>query len=103
MEDIMTRTRINQTWTRRPMESKILPKTPRDDKRPEKPDLKCHKCGSTSHLANTCTNKTKMNEVQVIEEVQCSEEKEESDQYSSIFTPILKKIGLLRTLQLSLK
>ncbi|MBW0523292.1 hypothetical protein O181_063007 [Austropuccinia psidii MF-1] len=33
----------------------------------------------TSNLANTCTKKEKINEVQVIEEVQCTEEKEESD------------------------
>ncbi|MBW0563351.1 hypothetical protein O181_103066 [Austropuccinia psidii MF-1] len=61
------------------MESKMVPKISRGDKIPERPVLKCHKCGSTSHLANTCTKKRKINEVQVIEEVQCTEEKEESD------------------------
>ncbi|MBW0573251.1 hypothetical protein O181_112966 [Austropuccinia psidii MF-1] len=60
MEDIITRTRI------------------------ERPVLKCHKCGVTSHLANTCTKKTKINEVQVIEGIQCTEEKEESDQDSAV-------------------
>ncbi|MBW0572863.1 hypothetical protein O181_112578 [Austropuccinia psidii MF-1] len=50
------------------MESKMVPKILREDKRPEKPVWKCHKCGSTSNLANTCTKKTKINEVQVIEE-----------------------------------
>ncbi|MBW0526720.1 hypothetical protein O181_066435 [Austropuccinia psidii MF-1] len=84
MEDIITRTRIGKTWTRIPMESKMVPKIPREDKRPERPVLKCHKCGSTSHLANTCTKKTKINEVQVIEEIQCTEEKEESDQDSAV-------------------
>ncbi|MBW0553212.1 hypothetical protein O181_092927 [Austropuccinia psidii MF-1] len=84
MEDIITRTRIGKTWTRIPMESKMIPKIPREDKRPERPVLKCHKCGSTSHLANTCTKKTKINEVQVIEEIQCTEEKEESDQDSAV-------------------
>ncbi|MBW0477120.1 hypothetical protein O181_016835 [Austropuccinia psidii MF-1] len=58
----------------------MVPKISRDDKRPEKPVLKCHKCGSTSHLANTCTKKSKINEVQIIEEVQYTEEKEDSDQ-----------------------
>ncbi|MBW0523672.1 hypothetical protein O181_063387 [Austropuccinia psidii MF-1] len=66
------------------MESKIISKVPREDRRPEKPVFKCHKCGSTSHLANTCTKKTKINEVQVIEEVQCTEGKEESDLDSAV-------------------
>ncbi|MBW0569551.1 hypothetical protein O181_109266 [Austropuccinia psidii MF-1] len=79
MEDIITRTRIGKTWTRIPMESKRVSKTSTEDKRPERPVLKCHKCGSTSHLANTFTQKKNINEAQVIEEVQCTEEKEESD------------------------
>ncbi|MBW0564698.1 hypothetical protein O181_104413 [Austropuccinia psidii MF-1] len=79
MEDIITRTTIGKTWTRIPMESKIVSKTYREDKRPERPVLKCHKCGSTSNLANTCTRNTTINEVQVFEEVQCTEEKEESN------------------------
>ncbi|MBW0569041.1 hypothetical protein O181_108756 [Austropuccinia psidii MF-1] len=61
MEDIITRTRIGKNWTRVPMESKMVSKTSREDKRPESPVLKCHKCGSTSNLANTCTKKTKIN------------------------------------------
>ncbi|MBW0570801.1 hypothetical protein O181_110516 [Austropuccinia psidii MF-1] len=84
MEDIIARTRIGKTWSKIPTESKMTSKIPREDKRPEKPVLKCYKCGSTSHLANTCTKKTKINEVQVIEEVKCNEEKEESDQDSEI-------------------
>ncbi|MBW0476817.1 hypothetical protein O181_016532 [Austropuccinia psidii MF-1] len=58
----------------------MVPKISREDKRPERPVLKHHKCGSTSHLANTCAKKTKINEVQIIEEAQCTGEKEESDQ-----------------------
>ncbi|MBW0467934.1 hypothetical protein O181_007649 [Austropuccinia psidii MF-1] len=54
----------------------MVPKISREDRRPEKPVLKCHKCGSTSHLANTCTKKTKINEAQVIEEDWWAEEKE---------------------------
>ncbi|MBW0561467.1 hypothetical protein O181_101182 [Austropuccinia psidii MF-1] len=50
MEDIITRTRIGKTWTRIPMEFKIVSKIPREGRRPEKPVLKYHKCGSTSHL-----------------------------------------------------
>ncbi|MBW0524670.1 hypothetical protein O181_064385 [Austropuccinia psidii MF-1] len=68
MVDIITRTRIGKTWNRVPMESKMVFKTSREDKRPERPVLKCHKCGSTSHLANTCTKKAKINEVKVIGE-----------------------------------
>ncbi|MBW0513014.1 hypothetical protein O181_052729 [Austropuccinia psidii MF-1] len=84
MEFIITRTRIGKTWVRVPMESKIVSKTSREDKRPERHVLKCHKCGSTLDLANTCTKKTKINEVQVIEEVQCTEEKGESDLDSAV-------------------
>ncbi|MBW0514272.1 hypothetical protein O181_053987 [Austropuccinia psidii MF-1] len=71
------------------MESKIVSKTSREDNRPGRPVLKCHKCGSTSHLAKTCTKKTNINEVQVIEEAQCMEEKEESDLYSAVSEDIL--------------
>ncbi|MBW0462842.1 hypothetical protein O181_002557 [Austropuccinia psidii MF-1] len=84
MEDIITRTRIGRTWTRNPMESKMVPMISREDKRPEIPVLKCHECGSTSHLANTCTKNTKINEFKFIEAVQFTEEKEESDQDSAV-------------------
>ncbi|MBW0532553.1 hypothetical protein O181_072268 [Austropuccinia psidii MF-1] len=63
------------------MESKMVSKIPREDRRPERPVLKCHKFGSTSRLANTCTKKRKINEVQVIEEIQFAEEKKEFDQH----------------------
>ncbi|MBW0492124.1 hypothetical protein O181_031839 [Austropuccinia psidii MF-1] len=53
MEDIITRTIIGKTWTRVPMESKMVSKTSRENKRPERPVLKYHKCGSNSHFANT--------------------------------------------------
>ncbi|MBW0547506.1 hypothetical protein O181_087221 [Austropuccinia psidii MF-1] len=81
MEDIITRTRIGKSWIVKPMESKIIPKISREDK---KTVLKCHKCGSTSHFTNTCIKKTKINEVQVIEKAQCSEEKRESGQDFSV-------------------
>ncbi|MBW0528127.1 hypothetical protein O181_067842 [Austropuccinia psidii MF-1] len=84
MEDIITRKIIGKTWARVPMESKMISKASREDKRPEKPVLKCHKCGSTSHLAKTCTKNTKINEVQVIEEVKFTEEKEEYDLDSAV-------------------
>ncbi|MBW0560174.1 hypothetical protein O181_099889 [Austropuccinia psidii MF-1] len=53
MEDIITRKRIGRAWTIIPMEPKMVSKTSREDKRPERPVLKCHKCGRTSNLANT--------------------------------------------------
>ncbi|MBW0481275.1 hypothetical protein O181_020990 [Austropuccinia psidii MF-1] len=85
MEDIITRARISKSWTRSPMELKIVPKTSRDDRRPEQPSLKRHKCGRTANLAKTCSKKTKINEDKVMEEVQCAKEKEGSDQGSSIY------------------
>ncbi|MBW0514296.1 hypothetical protein O181_054011 [Austropuccinia psidii MF-1] len=72
-------TRIGKAWTRSPIHSKIVPKISREDKRPERPVLRCHKCGSTSHLANTCAKNPIINEVQVIEEVQYAEYKDEFD------------------------
>ena len=33
----------------------------------DKARLKCHKCGSTSHLANTCPKKTRRNEIEIDE------------------------------------
>ncbi|MBW0578108.1 hypothetical protein O181_117823 [Austropuccinia psidii MF-1] len=84
MKDIITRTIVGKTWSRSPMESKMLLKTSKEDRRPEIPILKCNKCGSTSHLTNTCTKNTKVNEFKVIEEALCAEEKEESDQDSAI-------------------
>ncbi|MBW0479245.1 hypothetical protein O181_018960 [Austropuccinia psidii MF-1] len=66
------------------MESKMVPKISRKDNRAERPFFKCHKCESNSHLANTCTKKTKINEAQVTEEVQCTEEKEEYEKDSSV-------------------
>ncbi|MBW0508874.1 hypothetical protein O181_048589 [Austropuccinia psidii MF-1] len=84
MDNIITSMGIGKTWTRKPIESKIVLKISREDKIPERPMFKFHKCERTSHLANTCTKNTKINEVQAIEEVQYAEEKQESDQDSEI-------------------
>ncbi|MBW0461197.1 hypothetical protein O181_000912 [Austropuccinia psidii MF-1] len=83
MEDILTSTRTGKTWSRNLMVSKMIPKISREDKRPERPVLKCHKFGINSNLANNSAKKVKINEVKVIEEVQFDEEKEESDQDSA--------------------
>ncbi|MBW0486084.1 hypothetical protein O181_025799 [Austropuccinia psidii MF-1] len=45
MEYIITRKKVGRTWTRNPMESKIVPN--KEDGRPERPMLKCNKCVST--------------------------------------------------------
>ncbi|MBW0463395.1 hypothetical protein O181_003110 [Austropuccinia psidii MF-1] len=42
-------------------------------------------CGRTYHLANSFIKKTQINEFKVIEQVQCAEEKEESDKDSEIY------------------
>ncbi|MBW0535065.1 hypothetical protein O181_074780 [Austropuccinia psidii MF-1] len=84
MEDIITRARIGKNWTKIHMESKMVSKISREDRRPDRPVFKFHECGSTSHLANTCTKKTKINEAQFIEGIWCTEEKEESDQDSAV-------------------
>ncbi|MBW0565097.1 hypothetical protein O181_104812 [Austropuccinia psidii MF-1] len=47
MENIITRTRTGKAWTKNPMESRMTQRISRDDKKPERPVLKCHKCGST--------------------------------------------------------
>ncbi|MBW0460371.1 hypothetical protein O181_000086 [Austropuccinia psidii MF-1] len=60
MEDIIARTGIGKTWTRNPMESKMALMISREDKRTARTVLKLN------------------------EEVQCSEEKEESYQDSAI-------------------
>ncbi|MBW0540063.1 hypothetical protein O181_079778 [Austropuccinia psidii MF-1] len=37
MEDIITRTRIVKTWTTNSIESKMVPKISREDKKPQRP------------------------------------------------------------------
>ncbi|MBW0484936.1 hypothetical protein O181_024651 [Austropuccinia psidii MF-1] len=84
MEDIITGTRISNPCTRSPIDSKSVPNTSREDRRPERPSVKFHKCGSTSNLARNCTKNIKIDEAQVIQDLQGSEEKEESDQDAAI-------------------
>ncbi|MBW0534871.1 hypothetical protein O181_074586 [Austropuccinia psidii MF-1] len=69
MEDITTRTKIGRNWYKPPINNKTSgkpiskPNTPHD-----KAPLKCPKCGSTSHLANTCPKKTRINEIEMEKE-----------------------------------
>ncbi|MBW0562875.1 hypothetical protein O181_102590 [Austropuccinia psidii MF-1] len=66
MEDIPTRTKIGRNWSKSPIDKKTNVKP---ISKPNKPQdtlpLKCHKCGSTSHLTNTCPKKARINEINV--------------------------------------
>ncbi|MBW0581676.1 hypothetical protein O181_121391 [Austropuccinia psidii MF-1] len=66
MEDITTRTKTGRNWYKLPMDNRTSGKPIAKPNMPhEKAPLKCHKCGSTSHLANTCPKKTRINEVEM--------------------------------------
>ncbi|MBW0554473.1 hypothetical protein O181_094188 [Austropuccinia psidii MF-1] len=76
MEDITTRTKIGRNWYKTSMDNKtsgILIQKP--NKPHDKAPLKFHKCGSTSHWANTCPKKTRINEI----EIQKDDTKETND------------------------
>ncbi|MBW0536858.1 hypothetical protein O181_076573 [Austropuccinia psidii MF-1] len=66
MGDLTTRTKIGRNWYKSPIDNKTSGKP---ISKPNKPQdrlpLKCHKCGSTSHLANTCPKKTRINEIEI--------------------------------------
>ncbi|MBW0560589.1 hypothetical protein O181_100304 [Austropuccinia psidii MF-1] len=48
------------------MENKTSGKPiPKPNKLHDKAHLKCHECGITSHLANTCPKKTRINEIEI--------------------------------------
>ncbi|MBW0515281.1 hypothetical protein O181_054996 [Austropuccinia psidii MF-1] len=62
MEDITTRTKIGRNFYKPSMDSKPSGKPiPKPNKPHDKAPLKNHNCGSTSHLANTCPKKTRIN------------------------------------------
>ncbi|MBW0517131.1 hypothetical protein O181_056846 [Austropuccinia psidii MF-1] len=66
MEDITTRTKIGRNWYKPPMDNKTNGKPITKPNKPhEKAPLKYHKCGSTSHLANTCPKKTRIDEIEI--------------------------------------
>ncbi|MBW0501039.1 hypothetical protein O181_040754 [Austropuccinia psidii MF-1] len=66
MEDITTRTKIGRNWYKPPMDNKTSGKpVPKPNKPHEKAPLKFHKCGITYHLANTCTKKRRINEIEI--------------------------------------
>ncbi|MBW0561991.1 hypothetical protein O181_101706 [Austropuccinia psidii MF-1] len=66
MKDITTRTKIGRNWYKSPMHNKNSAKPiPKPDEPHDKAPLKCNKCGSTSHLENTCPKKTRINEIEI--------------------------------------
>ncbi|MBW0537644.1 hypothetical protein O181_077359 [Austropuccinia psidii MF-1] len=66
MEGITTRTKTGRNWYETPMNTNTSGKTiPKPNKPHEKAPLKFHKCGSTSHLKNTCPKKTRINEIEI--------------------------------------
>ncbi|MBW0542553.1 hypothetical protein O181_082268 [Austropuccinia psidii MF-1] len=66
MEDITTRTKIGRNWYKPPMDNKTSGKPiPKPNKPHYKDPLKCHECGSTSHLANTFPKETRINEIEI--------------------------------------
>ncbi|MBW0526930.1 hypothetical protein O181_066645 [Austropuccinia psidii MF-1] len=66
MEDITTRTKIARNWYKPPTHNKTSGKPiPKPNKPHDKAPFKCHKCISTSHLANTCPKETRINEIEV--------------------------------------
>ncbi|MBW0532915.1 hypothetical protein O181_072630 [Austropuccinia psidii MF-1] len=66
IEDITNRTRIGGNWYKPPMDNKTSGKPiPKLNKPHDKAPLRCHNCGTTSHLANTCPKKTRINEIEI--------------------------------------
>ncbi|MBW0567778.1 hypothetical protein O181_107493 [Austropuccinia psidii MF-1] len=66
MEDITTRTKIGRSCYQPPMDNKTSWKPISKPNKPHyKAPLKCHKCGSTSHLANNCPKRTRINEIEI--------------------------------------
>ncbi|MBW0581177.1 hypothetical protein O181_120892 [Austropuccinia psidii MF-1] len=66
MEEITTRTKIGRNWYKYPIDNKTSGKPISKPKKPQdRLPLKCHKCGSTSHLANTFPKKTRINEISI--------------------------------------
>ncbi|MBW0506201.1 hypothetical protein O181_045916 [Austropuccinia psidii MF-1] len=66
MEDITTRTKIGRNWYKPPTDNQTSGKpSPKPNKPHDKAPLKCHKFGSTSHLASTCPKKRRINEIEI--------------------------------------
>ncbi|MBW0550939.1 hypothetical protein O181_090654 [Austropuccinia psidii MF-1] len=87
MEGITTRAKIGRNWYKSPIENKTSGKPILKPNKPQdRLPLKCHKCGSTSHLANTCPKKTRINEINV-EKVEDTKEATDVSLYESDSEP----------------
>ncbi|MBW0522247.1 hypothetical protein O181_061962 [Austropuccinia psidii MF-1] len=65
MGDITTRTKSFRNWYKPPIEDKTSRKPISKPNKPQDRDLlKYHKCGSTSHWANTCPKETRIKEIE---------------------------------------
>ncbi|MBW0564404.1 hypothetical protein O181_104119 [Austropuccinia psidii MF-1] len=68
MEDVTTRKKIRRNWYKPPMDNKTSGKSiPKPNKPHDKDPLRFHIFGSTSHLANTCPKKRRINEIEIDE------------------------------------
>ncbi|MBW0552369.1 hypothetical protein O181_092084 [Austropuccinia psidii MF-1] len=75
MEDITIRNKIGRNWYKPPIDNKTRGKPISKPNKPhEKAPVTCHKCGSTSHLANICSKKARSSEIET-EKVKDTKEK----------------------------
>ncbi|MBW0522414.1 hypothetical protein O181_062129 [Austropuccinia psidii MF-1] len=66
MEDITTRTKIGGNWYKPPIDNKTSGKLiSRSNKPQARAPFQFHKCGITSHLANTCPKKTGIDDIEI--------------------------------------
>ncbi|MBW0522660.1 hypothetical protein O181_062375 [Austropuccinia psidii MF-1] len=66
MEDITTRPKTGINVYKNPIDNKTSGKPiPKPNAPHDQAPFKCHKCGSTSHLAKTCPKKTRINEIEI--------------------------------------
>ncbi|MBW0566474.1 hypothetical protein O181_106189 [Austropuccinia psidii MF-1] len=87
MEDITTRTKIGRNWYKSPIYNKTSGKPISKPNKPhDRLPLKFHKWGSTSHLANTCPKKTRINEIE-IEKVEDTKETKDVSLHESDSEP----------------
>ncbi|MBW0566714.1 hypothetical protein O181_106429 [Austropuccinia psidii MF-1] len=92
MEDITTRTKIGRNWYKPPIDNKSSGKPISKPNKPQdRAPLKCHKCGSTPHLANNCPKKTRINEIE-IEKVEDTKETNDVSLHESDSEPSENKV-----------
>ncbi|MBW0535680.1 hypothetical protein O181_075395 [Austropuccinia psidii MF-1] len=66
MEDITTTTNIGTNWYKPPIDNKTSGKQiSRPNILKDRAPLKRHKCGITYHLADTCSKKMRINEIEI--------------------------------------